>query len=120
MPLSSLSGCHLTCPYSWLDVWPPSNQMLLTLLAWLDCVRDHCPMRVQQLPCVWFQPHDVLLLCVVSVSGCTITVCGFSLMMYYYWAVDQGYKRMEEILQDQLRLVRGIYCLYHHHHNYHR
>ena len=29
----------------------------------------------------------------------------YSLLMYYYWAVGQGYKRMDEILQEQLKLV---------------
>ena len=31
--------------------------------------------------------------------------------MYYYWAVGQGYKRKEEILQEQLKLVCSSVCM---------
>ena len=39
----------------------------------------------------------------------SVCLC-YSLLMYYYWAVGQGYKRMDEILQEQLKLVR-IACV---------
>lgn len=41
-------------------------------------------------------------------------LCPFSLLMYYYWLRGQGYKKTEELLQDQLKMVciYGTYCIY--------
>lgn len=41
-------------------------------------------------------------------------LCPFSLLMYYYWLRGQGYKKTEELLQDQLKMVciNGTYCIY--------
>jgi len=35
----------------------------------------------------------------------------FRLLMYYFWLLGQGYKRREEILSEQLKMVGSLKML---------